>query len=234
MANRKTDGPDGLPAGFLQALAYEGGPDTLENLYDINVAVGTGEGVPQQLKGATIMVLRNYKDRTKFGKYRSIFLLAHAGKVPLKVIAGRPSDCCEREGALPKGQCGFGRQRSTGNGKEENPAVHVFTDLSTANDPVARTCRWPALARFSVEPGMLAVIHQFHDGVRACRWRVVSARICWAWSRVFGKGACSRHCCSTCFSWRCCAWPRNFSSLMQPSWWCNSNEGRRRGGDAGQ
>ena len=65
---------------------------------------------------------------------------------------------------------------------------------------------------------------------------MASSRICSMWSRVFGKGVCSRHCCSTFFSRQCCAWRRNASPLMLSSWtaWCNSKErrngGKRRGG----
>ena len=69
--------------------------------------------MPQQWKDATIKVLHKKKDRTDFGNYRGISLVAHAGKVLLKVIAGRLSDYCEREDILPEEQCGFGSQHST-------------------------------------------------------------------------------------------------------------------------
>ena len=39
--------------------------------------------------------------------------MTHAGKVLLKVIAGRLSDYCERENILPEEQCGFRPQLST-------------------------------------------------------------------------------------------------------------------------
>ena len=69
--------------------------------------------MPQQWKDVTIKVLHKKKDRTECGNYRGIFLLAHAGKVFLKVIAGRLSDYCERNNILPVEQCGFRPQRST-------------------------------------------------------------------------------------------------------------------------
>ena len=47
------------------------------------------------------------KDRTECGIYSGISLVAHAGTVLLKVIAGRLSDYCEREIILPEKQCGF-------------------------------------------------------------------------------------------------------------------------------
>ena len=92
LANRTAVGPDGLPAEPLKVLADEGELNTLGKFHDIIVAVWRGGGVPQQWKDATIKVLHKKKDRTEFGNYRGISLVAHAGKVLLKVIAGRLSD----------------------------------------------------------------------------------------------------------------------------------------------
>ena len=63
--------------------------------------------MPQRWKDATIKVLHKKKDRTDCDNYRGIDLVAHAGKVPPKVIAGRLSDYCERDIILPEEQCGF-------------------------------------------------------------------------------------------------------------------------------
>ena len=65
--------------------------------------------MPQQRKYAIIMVLRKNKDRTKCGNYRGISLVAHAGKILLKIIARRLSEnqYCERVGILPEKQSGF-------------------------------------------------------------------------------------------------------------------------------
>ena len=92
LANRKAVGPDGLPAELLKVLADERDLDTLGKFHDIIVAVWRGGGVPQQWKDATIKVLNEKKYRTECGNYRGISLVAHAGKVLLKVIAGRLSD----------------------------------------------------------------------------------------------------------------------------------------------
>ena len=64
----------------------------------------------------------------------------------------------------------------------------------------------------------------------ACDCMMASRRICSTWGRVFCRGVYSCHCCSTCFSRRCCAMPRNASPPMQSSWtaWCSSNEVRKR------
>ena len=42
------------------------------------------------------------KDRAECGNYRGISLVAHAGKILLKIIARRLSEYCERVGILPE------------------------------------------------------------------------------------------------------------------------------------
>ena len=170
MANRKAVGPDGLSAELLKVLADEGELNTLGKFHDIIVAVCGGGSVPQQWKDATIKVLHKKKDRTECGNYRGISLVAHAGKVLLKVIAGRLGDCCERENILPEEQCGFRSQRSTVDmmfvvrrlqeltRKKDTPLYMCFIDLTEAYDSVDRTLLWDVLARFGVPPRMLAVI----------------------------------------------------------------------------
>ena len=111
LANRKAVGPDGLPAELLKVLA--GGENTLGKFHDIIVDVWRGGGAPQQWKDATIKVLHKKNDRTECDIHRGISLVANAGKVLLKVIAGSLSDFCEREDILLEEQCGFRPQRST-------------------------------------------------------------------------------------------------------------------------
>ena len=43
-----------------------------------------------------------------------------------------------------------------------------FIDLQKAYDTVDRTLLWQLLTRIEVPPQMIAVIQQFHDGMRAC------------------------------------------------------------------
>ena len=62
---------------------------------------------------SSCMVLHKKKDRTECGNYRDISLVAHAGKILLKIIARRPSEYCERVGILPEEQSGFRPNRST-------------------------------------------------------------------------------------------------------------------------
>ena len=100
---------------------------------------------------------------------------------------------------------------------KETPLHLCFVDLTKAYDSVDGTLLWDVLARFGVPPRMLAVTGRFHDGMPACvRLMMESARISSMWREVSGKGARSRHYCSTCSSRRNCVRPRNASSLMHP------------------
>ena len=212
LANRKVVGFDGLPAELVKVLADEGEWNTLGKFHDIIVAVWRGGGVPQQWKDATVKVLHKKKDRTECGNYRGISLVAHAGKVLLKAIAGRLSDYCERENILPEEQCGFRPQLSTVDmmfavrplpelaRKKDTPLYLWSIDLTKAYDSVDRTLLWDVLARFGVPSRILAVIRQFHDGMQACvRLDDGECSDNSTWGKVSGKDACSRHCCSTCF-----------------------------------
>ena len=46
--------------------------------------------------------------------------------------------------------------------------IMCFIDLQKAYDTVDRTLLWQVLTRIGVPPQMIAVIRQFHDGMRAC------------------------------------------------------------------
>ena len=126
------------------------------------------------------MVLHKKKDRTECGNYRGISLVAHAGKILLKIIARRLSEYCERVGILPEEQSGFRPNRSTTDmmfvigwlhklaRKKLIPLYVFFIDLTKAYDSVDRTLLWTVLVRFGVPQIMISVIRQFHDSMRAC------------------------------------------------------------------
>ena len=52
--------------------------------------------------------------------------------------------------------------------KKDTPLFMCFTDLSKAYDSADLTLLLTVLARFGIPPRMLAIIRQFHDGMRAC------------------------------------------------------------------
>ena len=137
--------------------------------------------MPQQRKYAIIIVLHKKKDRTECGSYRGILLVAHAGKILLKIIARRPSECCERVGILPEEQSGLRPNRSTTDMmfvirrlhelvRKKRISLYVcFINLTKTYDSVDRTFLWAILARFGVPQRMISVIRQFNDDdMRAC------------------------------------------------------------------
>ena len=136
--------------------------------------------VPQQWKDAVITVLHKKRDKTECGNYRGISLVSHAGKVLLKGVASRLSAYCEAKGLFPEEQCGFRPDRSTTDmmfvvhrlqevGRKAGVSLFMcFIDLQKAYDTVDRTLLWQVLTRIGVPPQIIAVIRQFHDGVRAC------------------------------------------------------------------
>lgn len=63
------------------------GVEILTALHRIILAKWTEERVPQTWKDAVIQVLYKEKDPTKYGSYRGISLVAHAGIVLLKIAA---------------------------------------------------------------------------------------------------------------------------------------------------
>ena len=175
MPNWKAVGPDSLPAELLK-LDH---PEFIRYLHNLLVNVWRTGDVPQQWKDATIKVLHKKKDRSDCNNYRGISLVAHSGKVLLKMVASRLSNYCEAEGILPEEQCGFRPARSTvdmlfvvrrlqelGRAKQI-PLYMCFIDLQKAYDSVDRELLWVVLARFGIPEKMLTVIRQFHEGMRA-------------------------------------------------------------------
>ena len=114
-----------------------------------------------QTQGMTAIpvVLLHKKDKTECSNYRGISLIAHAGKILLKVVATRLSYYCESEGLLPEEQSGFLPNRSTADmmfvvhrlremGREERiPLFLCFIDLQKAYDSVDRALLWQILQR---------------------------------------------------------------------------------------
>ena len=79
ISNRKAVGPHELKLAIDEDR--DGNRRILEQFHAIVIAIWRGGGVPQEWKDATTIVLHKKKDRTECGTYRSISLVAHAGKV---------------------------------------------------------------------------------------------------------------------------------------------------------
>ena len=114
LANGMAVRPDATSVELFK-ITLNGDPTLRRRLLDIVVRIWRGGEVPQQWKDVIIIVLRKKKDRTECGNYRGISLVAHAGKILLKIIARRLSEYCERVGILPEEQSGFRPNRSTTN-----------------------------------------------------------------------------------------------------------------------
>ena len=178
MTNGKVMGPDKLPAELLKLGRSDSSHEILLAFHGIFVTVRMTREVPQEWKYATIKVLHK-QDRTECGNYRGLSLVAHAGKVLLKIVANRLGDFGKKAGILPEDQCGFRPRRSTTDmmfvvrilqelGRTSNTSLEIcFIDLSKAYDSVDRVLLWEVLARFGVPPRMIKVIRMFHDDMRA-------------------------------------------------------------------
>ena len=179
MANGKAMGPNEQPVELLKLGLSDSSHEILLPFHDIIVAVWMTGEVPKEWKDATIKVLRKKKDRTECSNYRGLSLVAHAGKVLLKIVANRLGDFFEEAGILPEEQCGFRPQRSTTDmmfvvrrlqelGRTSNTSLEIcFIDLAKAYDSVDRVLLWEILARFGVPARMIKVIRMSHDGMRA-------------------------------------------------------------------
>ena len=112
LANGKAVGPDEVSVELFK-ITLKDDPALRQRLLDIVVGIWRGGEVPQQWEDTITMVLHKKKDRIECGNYRGISLVAHAGKILLKVIARRLSEYCERVRILPEEQSGFRPNRST-------------------------------------------------------------------------------------------------------------------------
>ena len=169
LANGNAVGPDGVSVELFK-ITLNGDPALHRRRFDIVVRISRGGGVPQQWKYVITMVLHKKKDRTECGNYRGISLVAHAGKMLLKIIARRLSEYCECVGILPEEQNGFRPNRSTTDmmfvirqlqelaRKKQIPLYVCSIDLAKAYDSVDRTLLWTVLAHFGVSQIMISVI----------------------------------------------------------------------------
>ena len=111
MKRWKATGPDDLCSELIQLSEEE--PVILDYYHRIVCKIWHSEEVPQGWKDAIITVLFKKKDRTDCNNYRGIALVAHAGKIMLRIIMSRLSQYFESRGILPEEQCGFRPGRST-------------------------------------------------------------------------------------------------------------------------
>ena len=207
VTNAKAMEPDGLPAELLK-LGLQQDRTTLLELHRLTTLIWREGKVPQQWKDAVITVLHKKGDKTECGNYRGVSLVSHAGKVLVKVVARRLGAYCEAKGLLPEEQCGFRPDRSTTDmmfvvrrlqeiGRKAGVSLFMcFIGLQKAYDTVDGIILWQVLTRIGVPPHMIAVIRQFHDGMRVvCDLMTASVRIGLRWSKDYDNDARYPRCC---------------------------------------
>ena len=106
-------GPGSLPAELLK-LDH---PEFIRRFHDLLVDVWRTGDVPQRRKSAIFKILHKKKDRSDCSNYRGISLVAHSGKILLKIVSSYLSNFCEAGTILPEEQCGF---------RPAPPAVDMF------------------------------------------------------------------------------------------------------------
>ena len=129
----------------------------------------------------SIIVLHERRiGQSECANYRGISLVAHVGKILLKIIARHLSEYCEHVEILPEDQSGFRPNPLITNMmyvnhrlqklvRKKRISLYVsFIQLTKAYDSIDRTLLWTVLARFDESQKVISVIHQFHDGIRAC------------------------------------------------------------------
>lgn len=136
--------------------------------------------MPQRRVYVPITVPQKKKDRIGCGNDRGNSLVSQAGKVLLKVIAVHLSGYRERENILPDKQCKFRPQRSTVElmfvvrrlqkmaRKEDTLLYLCFIDHTKEYDCVDRNFLSDVPARSGAPPRVLAVICDFHAGMKTC------------------------------------------------------------------
>ena len=73
-------------------------PRLLAAFHGIILRIWQERTVPQLWKDAAIQVLHKKKDPTECGNYRGVSLIAHAGKVLMKIVTLRLDSCLKRRG----------------------------------------------------------------------------------------------------------------------------------------
>ena len=148
MANGKAMGPDELLAEMLKLGLSDSSHEILLAFYGIIVAVWMTGEIPQEWKDANIKIL--HKIGRSVATTGGLSMVAHTGKVLLKIVANQLGDFCKEAGILPEEQCGFRSQRSTTDmmfvvrrrqklGRTSNTSLGIcFIDLAKAYDSVDR------------------------------------------------------------------------------------------------
>ena len=106
MVNATAGRPDECPVELLN-LGLNHDPAVFREFHRVTKLVWHQRRVPQRWSDALIKIMHKKNDRAECGNYRSISLVAHAGKVFFNIVATRLRTYCEAKELRPEEQCGF-------------------------------------------------------------------------------------------------------------------------------
>ena len=126
-------------------------------------------------------VIHTKKDRPDCNNYRGISVVAHAGKVLLKIVVSRLSKYCEVGEYSVRNSVALVQQDQQStccsscdgckNSDEREKSPYTRASLTCRKRTTLSTetcCGRYVRTRFGVPAMMLTVIREFHDGMRAC------------------------------------------------------------------
>lgn len=173
LKNNKSAGMDGVPPEIWKY----GGEDVVKWLHFEFEHVWSGGASPSSWKDAEIFLLWKGKgNKSDLNQYRSIALLASAGKVLAKVLQARIGLYAESHLLSSSFQWGFRSSKSTGDplgivrrleeyAIEKRKQLHfAFLDISKAYDSVDRPAMWKILKKFGLPNKIIDVIKSLHMG----------------------------------------------------------------------
>ena len=112
LANGKAVGPDGASVELFK-ITLNSDPALHRRLLDIAVRIWRGRARCHSSGKMPSSWYLTKKRIRQSDNYRGILLVAHTGKILLKIIARRLSEYCERVGILPEEQSSLRPKRST-------------------------------------------------------------------------------------------------------------------------
>lgn len=175
LKNGKSPGPDNLPGELFK----EGGYLLHRRIHDLILAVWRTGKTPSEFQTSDMITIYKRKgDRSLCENSRGISLLVVASKILAKIMLARLVDHLSEQ-ILPESQCGFRKERSTGDmlfvlrqlqekAIEQRRDLYIaFIDLAKAFDTVSRETLWLALSKFGVPPAFLNILKSLHENTTA-------------------------------------------------------------------
>ena len=176
LAPGKSPGEDGIPPDIYK----HGGTVVAEQLLELFKQIWKEQEVIQDFRDAEIVHLyKNKGDRGCCDNHRGISLLCIAGKILARLLLNRLNKHIDKIGLVPESQCGFRKDRGTGDMvfalrqlqekcKLQRQNLYLtFIDLTKAFDTVNREGLWHILEKVGCPNLFVRIIRSFHDNMKA-------------------------------------------------------------------